>query len=226
MKRKKPPREEKYLESRKLGRILLVGMLLVFLSTPIISYLMEHDMKALAALLNTARFFYLLLFFGYGLSSAIRHPPLTRKVNKKEREIMKTLIVECAEDVSLESKEGKIETLELLDCVEKKLEQKGIFYITSPQISNCIEQAFSNQEPWLANIEPPAEVDKRKRKIWRFLAYYATFGLPGGFILWVLGSTRVLYLEYYVQIGYFMIFSAMIAIFCSIELRTNARSQF
>ncbi|MGD2249341.1 MAG: hypothetical protein PVF58_13115 [Candidatus Methanofastidiosia archaeon] len=85
---------------------------------------------------------------------------------------------------------------------------------------------FFNGEHKSKDIHQKLHIDPQKRKIWRFLAYYAIACYPGGFALWVLGGLGVFHMEHYVEMGYFMFYSGLISGFISIELRTKAKSQF
>lgn len=188
-------RQEKPIRSENPGRILLVGVILVFVSTPFISYLREHGMESLADAINTVRFSYLLAFFVFWLYNVVNHPVVQRS-NPKESKMIKDMIQSCLEEARSENEGESIGTLELVGRVGKKLEQEGIFYITYPQINHCIEQMISSDEYGEAGVNLVLPNNSGRRKIWRFLACYATVCLPGWFIVWLLGSTGVIYLKH------------------------------
>lgn len=221
MKKKFP--SKKFTE-RKLDHILLAGVLLVFLGSFVVSYVDGDDMESLVSILNSVGFSYLFALFGYWFARALAHPGVHR-VSEKDDKIIKNMIRQCLEEASIGEGES-MSTLDLLYCVETSLEQEGIFYITLPQINTCIEQVASSGEYELTDMSKKLQIEHRKRKIWRFLAYYGAACFPGGFYVMIIGSTGLFHLKYCALIGYFMVCSGVISVFISMELRLSAKSQF
>lgn len=80
-------------------------------------------------------------FFGLllvGIVYAAKRPPVQRR-NTKETRMIRDTIHRCLQEKCMTENE-------LLECVRKTFDQKDIFYITHPQVRECLEEMINSGE--------------------------------------------------------------------------------
>jgi hypothetical protein len=114
---------------------MVVGVILLFIFVSIQPYLETHGRKLFLTLFKFGIVAYYIVFLLILLLLNIKKPTAQR-MSAKEDKIVQDIICDCLRRNPLDKKE-------LADCVRKKLDEDGIFYISAAQIRDCIEKMVS-----------------------------------------------------------------------------------
>ena len=215
---------KKSREARK-GTFLRIGLIIFIICYIFSIFLKSINKITLAEILETWCFIFLLLYIGFLIIGVIKNRSVHR-INKEENEIIEKLALDCL-------KNSQLSYTSLLQCISKKLDYSGIFFITQRQIMKCIDSLLLEKNIFEKNgyfcIEKnstPNEVKnqdknffnfRKKQKIQRLLIW-GFLGFPLGIMIWIIGASGSIKIPGYVQIGYILIFSAFISVYLSVWL--------
>jgi hypothetical protein len=213
----------------KIGMYLRISVFLFILLYVASVYLNSIGRTSSAEILETWCFIYLIFFVGMVIIGIYRNKSVHWS-NPEENTIIKELVFACLKDSP--SSYGT-----LFIYVRKKLDERGIFFITQRQIVQCIDimdvhgliferdGIFSMQkDEALQNGNNGEKYQIKKfltfrnmQKIHRVLVW-GFLGFPVGFMIWIIGASGLIKIPGYVQIGYILLFGAVISSYVSVWL--------
>lgn len=118
--------------------LLLIYPISIFVFVAVYPYLKVNGMYTAIALFECGIITYFLGLLLVGIVYAAKRPRAQRR-NTKETRMIRETIHRCLQEKCMTENE-------LLECVRKTFDQKDIFYVTHPQVRECLEEMINSGE--------------------------------------------------------------------------------